>query len=33
MAQDEVILVDGDGVPVGTSSNPMYCQVASPEEA
>lgn len=32
MAQDSIILVDGDGNPVGISGNPLYCQVASPEE-
>jgi len=29
--EDELILIDTDGNPVGISGNPIYCVVASPE--
>lgn len=32
MAQDEVILVDSNGIPIGTFENPLYIlAVASPD--
>jgi hypothetical protein len=30
--EETFILIDGDGNFIGTASNPLYCQVASPEE-